>query len=326
MPVLRTLTLASVVLATTLAAEQSIARDRPGTPNEVQVWQRESSLSERPRLQVSFRNTAKEKVHFWFEWTANGEPQSKADLRPMLSCPDPNTYGLICSLNYLAFPQQDGRERATSVADDRGVPYEIIVKDVAFDTEYCFRFMAQDEDGVISEIWSAWACRRTRPAPAPPGKPAITQVSVLPAKSGQGESGGPVPARVLVEWTGDRDSTAGYSIERQFQSGWMTQGGGFRRDLEPLEAAVPVPAAELPTLERPARYRVCASNISGKTCSDGVSTATYAASPRVDSDAIVAPPSGPILETAPQGDAAGAAPPAAPPAAEQRRRGPFVAP
>jgi hypothetical protein len=349
---LTTLTLAGIALAATLAPQPAFARDRPGTPNEVQVWEREWSLAERPRLQVSFRNTAKEKVHFWFEWTVNGEPQSKADLQPMLSCPDANTYFLICSLNYLAFPRQGGREAAASDTENRELPYEILVKDAAFDTEYCFRFMAQDEDGVHSEIWSAWACKRTRPAPPPPGKPAVTQVTPLPGSSGKGEIGGPVPDRVLVEWTGGGSNTAGYAIEQQLERGWFAHADSIRSDAQPLEAAVTVD--ELPTLERPTRFRVCAWNVGGRTCSDGVSTATYAAQPKVDTDAILAPAVEP-LEAAPQGDAHAAPPapaadtrvesdaivappperiapppppppPAAPPAAEGRRRGPYGAP
>ncbi len=318
MRLLRLATTASIVLATTIMADRAIARDRPGTPNEVQVWEREQSLAERPRLQVSFRSTASEKVHFWFEWTRNGEPQSKAELKPQLSCPNPDTYALVCALNYLAFPGAGG-ERALSDSDQREAPYEILVKDVEFDTEYCFRFMAQGEDGVIADIWSAWACRRTRPAPARPEKPKVTQVTVLPARSGQGEIGGAVPPRVLVEWIGDRDTTDSYYVERLATSGWSLQRTGrLDADLEPLEAAVPVAADEVPTLERPARYRVCAWNVSGPTCSDGVSTETYAAEPKNDSDLIEQPPAD-AADTRVESDAM-----RAPPAADTRRDSPAM--
>ena len=100
--------------------------------------------------------------------------------------------------------------------------------------------------------------------------------------------------------------------------------------------------SELPTRAKPQRYRVCAENISGVACSDGVSTAEYAAEQRldpdlvvkqpepaadtqIDPDLVVAPPAEPIIRPPPQPIEAPPAPPA-PPAAEGFKRGPYTSP
>jgi hypothetical protein len=101
---------------------------------------------------------------------------------------------------------------------------------------------------------------------------------------------------------------------------------------------------ELPTLANPHRYRVCAENISGVACSDGVSTGEYAAEQRldpdlvvkqpepaadtkIDTDLVVTPPAEPVIRPAPQPAPAEAPPPPpAPPAAEGFKRGPYTSP
>jgi hypothetical protein len=319
----------AIGLAVAIIGEPALARDRPATPSLVSVGEiGGGSLERKPGLVVTFYNRSND-VHFWWEWTANGEPQPKDFER---SCGDLDPTRFIC-----AWPHLHGPDRPDPVETDGDVRHLAMkLKELEFDTEYCFKFMAQHEDGLTSEIWSEWACKRTSVAPAPPGKPTVTKVTGLPAKSGEGEVGGPEPHRVLVEWTGDRDSTHEYFVERMFDAGWRTQGPSFRRDLDPLEGVVPIPADEVPTLERPARFRVCASNITGRTCSDGVSTETYAAEEKIDSDLVVKPTEPPAetrrdtdamtVPTVPPADVLRPGPVEAPPAAEPRRRGPFTAP
>jgi hypothetical protein len=316
-------------LAIAIIGEPALARDRPETPLAVEVSETDrDSLDTKPRLFVTLYNRSDD-VHFWWEWTANGEPQPKDFER---SCGDLDPDRFIC-----AWPHLQGPDRPDPIETDNDIRHlAMMLKELEFDTEYCFKFMAQHEDGLTSPTWSEWACTRTRQPPPLPDKPTVTQVAVLPAKTGQGEIGGAVPARVLVEWTGNRDTTANYSVERMLESGWTTRTSGIRRDLDPLEVAVPVGADPLPTFERPVRYRVCAWNISGKTCSDGVSTETYAAEEKIDPDLVVKPTEPPAetrrdtdamtAPTVPPADVLRPGPYQAPPAAEPMRRGPFTAP
>ena len=307
----------------------AFARDRPQTPLEVKVSEtRRDSLDTKPRLFVTFYNRSND-VHFWWEWTANGEPQPKDFQR---SCGDLDAERFIC-----AWPHLEGPDRPDPVEISSDIRHLAMpLKELEFDTEYCFKFMAQHEDGLTSPAWSEWACTRTRQPPPLPDKPTVTQVTVLPGKTGEGEIGGAVPDRVLVEWTGNRNNTASYSVERMLESGWTTRSSGIRADLAPLEEAVPVGADPLPTLARPARYRVCARNISGQTCSDGVSTKSYAAEEKMDPDLVVKPTEpaadtkidtdAVLAPTAPPADVYRPGPMQAPPAAEGFKRGPFTVP
>jgi hypothetical protein len=336
----RTVTLASVALALVAIAEHAEARDRPGTPNEVWVGVPERPLDRKPRLLVTFRNTASEKVHFWVEWTHDGEAQP-SDFRERASCPGPGVEVRVCAQPYL-FAPGPGTMRGQPTTDTREHAFALYVNDVDFDAEYCFRFMAQDEDGVISEIWSAWACTRTPAAPAPPGKPGDPRLTLLPGKSGEGEVGGPQPHRILAEWTGAPGEVASYHVQLLTAGGWARTSEAVRADASPLETTMTT--SELPTLAKPQRYRVCAENISGVACSDGVSTGEYAAEQKldpdlvvkqpdpaadtkIDSDLVVAPPAEPVIRPAPQPAPTEAPPPPpAPPAAEGFKRGPYTSP
>jgi hypothetical protein len=314
-------TLTGTLLALAIVAEPAIARDRPGTPTDVYVWQLEPPLARRPRVVVRFRNTATENVHFWFEWTANGEPQPKSDFRHRASCPDRGPDDVVCATQFLSVPQEEGDRRVgASDTTERDHPFGVLLGELEFDTEYCFRFMAQDEDGAISEIWSDWVCRRTSPAPPLPGKPTVTQLTALPAKTGRGEIGGPEPDRVLVEWEGGGTGAAYYLVQRLLESGaWGTEASDIPTHTDPLEWVVAV--KELPTFERPQRFRVCSANVSGMTCSDGVETKTYAAEKKIDTDLVVKPTE-PPAET--KIDTGAVVAPSAP-AAVRRKTGPFTA-
>ena len=77
-----------------------------------------------PRLLVTFRNTASEKVHFWVEWTHDGEPQPP-DFGERTSCPGPGVEVRVCARPYLfkpaygtgrGQPKTDTREHAFDLA------------------------------------------------------------------------------------------------------------------------------------------------------------------------------------------------------------------
>ena len=271
-----------------LADTPVVARDRPGTPNEVEVLLPPVNYyAKRPILLVTFHNTASEDVSFWVEWTANGEPRPPSFGPEFIECPVREATTYWCARDFLRV-ERGGKLQALSQTDQRDVPFAFYVSDVDFGIDYCFRLMAQDTDGVISETWSGWACRKTPPMPEPPEKPQITHVTLLPGRTGEGEIGGPVPNRVLVEWADESERAGHYVVQELFEnSRWGTISGEVVRKSEPWEAAVDVKV--LPTMEQPARYRVCAVNIAGETCSDSVSSKTYAADEQIDPDLVVKP-------------------------------------
>jgi hypothetical protein len=252
------------------------ARDRPGTPNEVSVGECRLDLYNKyavtPRICVKFQNTATEEVTFAVDWMMNGEGQSEKLSRHEVTCWTKDAVLHDCSAAVMI-----GQRSGNAFTTDRTSPQGLIIsKNLAFDTNYCFRFEAIDEDGITSEIWSAWACVHTRPPPPPPPAPTDVRVTLLPAESGAGVPGPGKPPRVLVEWNADDFGVAWYAVQR-FNRGWPAPGPFPGKklnteheeivDLDPQDlAAAPI----LTGLE----YRVCAENVAGESCSPAVSTST----------------------------------------------------
>jgi hypothetical protein len=234
----------------------AIARDRPGTPNGVIAWVEGKSVTRLPRVAVSFRNTASEPVTFLMEWTENGVRM------PSRQQGDDCVRG--SAQHYLCYA-------LSSLMKQREHPVAFIIDNLEFDSRYCFRFMARDEDGVISEIWSAWACAQTPPAPPRPPAPAKVQVTFLSAESRRGVEGAALPGRVLLEW----DHPQGHEWVGSYlfqgtsphRPGEMLYRG--ERDRKAFETTVDLRSDHDASL--PLRFTVCSVNYSGSSCTTALS-------------------------------------------------------
>jgi len=150
------------------------------------------------------------------------------------------------------------------------------------DTDYCFRVKAND--GIHDSAWTPQVCAHTPPPPRRPATaPKAPQVTLLEqGTSGRGEVGPAKPGRVLVEWNMNAADVAWFAVERAdavtspvsaqiwTEVGRVTPplglGGG---DLELIETITD--PSKVPGATKRVNYRVCASNVGGKTCSTSAS-------------------------------------------------------
>ena len=147
------------------------------------------------------------------------------------------------------------------------VPEAFMLRNLEWATRYCFRFKHQSKD------WTEYSCVRTHalgPLPVAPGKP---QMTPIPASSRGGAVGQSQPFQVLVEWntTGGKN-TLGYVVELQKYGQWPEWNGPENTGLTQLwgnpaelEIIVEFPADADPDEDQ--TLRVCAYNLSGRSCS-----------------------------------------------------------
>ncbi len=229
----------------TLPAHHPEARDRPGTPNNESAGL-DLAHHRLPALKVSFNNTATETVTFWIEWTVNGQRM-------------PPTFPTRVGKHNLSCTQFDSCDGLTFVGTHRHTAARgrgeksFHIWELDYDTEYCFRFKARDEDGVVSEIWSAWACARTPVRPPAPRAPQKLQATFTPATSGRGVPGPGTPHRVLLEWdlsADDKNGVTAYVVEGGIPEGPGTFPEEATRKIRPGINEVIVQVLDPPTAER----------------------------------------------------------------------------
>jgi hypothetical protein len=236
----------------------SAARDRPGTPNNVvagQCWRPNSSG--KPFACLFFNNTASEPVVFEPEATANGQPYKGS----YSQCENINLLdGHVCAQQFVAaggwVSSYDGGKHELAVN----------VRDLEFDTQYCFRLRARRlSDGVVSEQWSNWSCEHTPPAPPAPAKPAYT-IDFFAAGSGIGvydlgsykalRPGDPAADVIMVRtpYTDNAatEVSASLNLLRWGKTQEATHDGAYYYQTQANTDYVPV--------------YICAKNYSGQTC------------------------------------------------------------
>jgi len=261
------LLLAGLALAPTATA---------ATKDDQRVWAT-GSLRERPRILVvpgvyyarsnptSLADTA---FSLDLQWTADGAPMSPQLPFPQADC----SYGSAQQYNCdaLKFFRQNRRGLVNSPD-----PQAFVIKDLEYDTEYCFRFRKNEGD------WTQWSCDRTPPPPAAPPAPPRPQLTAIAAVSGRGTVGDGHGFQLLAEWapSASEADVAGYQVELITPS----SGGygvvpsanaagsamGMRPGAGPYEQLIALPADADPD----GRYvvRVCALNIAHRACSPGAS-------------------------------------------------------
>jgi hypothetical protein len=261
------------------AASPALARDRPGTPNDVYAARCPDSV--RPNVGpgdicVQLHNTATESVKFAAEWTINGELQNdpvgaKLHVTCLNSFLVPN---LHCNAAIaMGYPEQMAMLASVTV------PQGIRFSGLAYDVQYCFRFEAIDADGVVSEIWSERVCVQTPPPPPLPQAPTNVHATLLPAESGIGVPGPEKPPRLLIEWEAD-DAAVGWYLVQRFDKVWAPGRELERGQIGPAlntshDEIIQTTPQDVAAHPFGAQFRVCAENATGEACSAPASSSNW---------------------------------------------------
>ncbi|HEX8416881.1 MAG TPA: hypothetical protein VF641_04685 [Methylobacterium sp.] len=157
-----------------------LARDRPGTPNQVSV-ESCSFPDRKPRVCLTFSNTASEEVTFEIEATLDGRPVDPSTLGkgcrlPATDLPGPARWsceaGFGRATNFktaeLRYATRDGKPEGNPFTSSQGrllgttPPQGVSFSKVRANAQHCFRVRARRTDNdVVSLRWSNWACART---------------------------------------------------------------------------------------------------------------------------------------------------------------------
>jgi hypothetical protein len=289
----------------------------------------------KPSVCVTFYNTARERVVFDVEWTVNGIQHPTSELKDLIGCMFPRSGPEGCAagmyiggarqistqvgktqpggwaFGLMLVPLAGGPLQAMYLADPKGFDKQygqaeggerpeqgFFLKNLDFDTDYCFRFKARDADsGVLSEIWSNDACTRTS---SPPPKPRsdIPRATYHPSQWDGSSKSKPRPNRVVIEprvngpvayvtfdvreYGKDHSST----LEGVFGDSTHKRGGGPETFEIPPQWVKDGPPVYI--------VKVCAHNFSGSSCAE-TSTAplpTAETERPVDSRVVDAPRTG----------------------------------
>ena len=245
------------------------ARDRPGTPNQLRVTECQHKVIRNmtaPTVCIAFYNTAKEDVWFEAELTIDGRQlpvhvlKAKAECYPIMQ----DTEGFAVCV------------AAASVSGYRGVATRrgwqgIALRHMEYDTEYCLRFRTRAVDtDVVSALWSSWACTTTNAKPRKPARPRITDVRIHPDEW----------APDLTTRLGNRVSVL-WDVARKNEIAEMSLkvASPVHRIQYAMNTAVPridpeghgtsfvIPEGVLEHGPLDVVFVVCATNVSGETCS-----------------------------------------------------------
>lgn len=270
----------ALIAASLLLALIEPATARPGTPSSVAVSQcpgRSSDIAEAlhgqlPKVCVVLTNTAYQPVSFDVGFAVNGAPSDAQPVKNQVDCLESRTIGCTPGFNFGdSLPHS---HRTAKVRRGDPIPPEgFFLRDLAFDTKYCFRFRARDEDGYVSELWTQWSCVQTRPQPKVPEAPTVS-VQFVPA-GWSSEKRTYQHDHIVMSWSTPSSEVAAFSISSSSPD--ATYGkeipsivqGRFRAGVRSAEFVIPPMSknGRAPDV----RVVVCAENYSGKRCSRPVS-------------------------------------------------------
>ena len=258
---------------------------RPGTPNNERAWACNRPLAEPPAVCAVFNNTATEEVTFDIEFTVNGtkvvDNRPKADcVRTSRNAKNSPCFGAGCqpqkdlpdyyceaassfNLDYQHATRARGKTGSHNANGDPIPQQGLKIAKLDYDSTYCFRMKARRvSDSLVSELWSNWACAKTAAAPPPkPSKPDVT-VEYVPG----GKDWRVKPPTVTINW-GPASNAAEYRVYRK------TPGDYYSQDVKTVKPGTAVDVLKEADVARNERspsilYSVCASNITGATCTE----------------------------------------------------------
>jgi hypothetical protein len=254
-------TAAIVTLASSiglLGAMDARLQDRPAPPTDVSVSHCNRQAETPPAICVNFKNTATEPVGFWFEWTRNGEKL-------------PSTlkgYDAYCEMRGYdceAFSWFGGPSRyQPQYTTERLWPFGFTLRNLDYDTEFCFRFKTVNKDGVVSENWTNWACADTGPVPVIRSAPRAPVVTLFQATSGRRAVGDGTPPRLLVEWEKVPENVGWYEIEGDHS--WTPTRHAVEAGTEVMLTLPTNPESPI-TKDSKFKVRICAANPAMRKCS-----------------------------------------------------------
>lgn len=203
------------------------------------------------------------------EWTANGQPMPP-NLSGAAECIAASAQAYSCEAlhQWLTLPAPNGGRPGRNLTLT-GYPEGFQLKNMEFDTDYCFRFKM----GIAN--WGNWSCARTQPPPARPVAPPQPLLTLLPGESGSGKIGGGRPWRILVEW---KSNLSNLFLHNAKEAVWILDAGQWRpvpiawvQESGPGERIIVMPQHYDPGAVY--TFRVCAENLSGEACSPIAHTA-----------------------------------------------------
>ena len=255
----------SAAFITLLALPMAVRADslilNGGRPQLVAI---DSSLRQLPSVRVFLADYLVPPwrgLSFRMQWTADGQPMDPNLDRVHAECIFRGTEALSCEALRNWFGDQTTSRRAQVKSYDRQA---FFIPNMEFDTEYCFRFQANDED------WSAWTCARTPPKPALPIAPQRPTLTTIAESTETRVKNSAHPFAIYVEWDAvpHEDSlTARYAVEIRNEDGRFTSGNNGDQGLDNVSSYHQT--LELPGRDPDGEYviRVCAVNVSGRSCS-----------------------------------------------------------
>jgi hypothetical protein len=275
-----TTTSIALIAASLLLTFAASAAARPGTPSSVAVSQcpgndkdpAESLYGKLPKVCVVLTNTAYQRVSFDVGFAINGVPSDVQPVKNQVDCFDSRTIGCIPGFN-LGDTLPHSHRTATVRRGDPIPPEGFFIRDLAFDTKYCFRFRARDEDGYVSELWTQWSCVQTKPQPKVPEAPSVS-VQFVPA-GWSSEKRTYQHDHIVMSWATPSEEVSGFTVSSSSPD--ATYGkeipsivqGHFHAGMRSAEFVLPPMSknGRAPDV----RVVVCAENYSGKRCSRPVS-------------------------------------------------------
>lgn len=246
-------------LAATLA---TLALAEPGTPAWVKADAVMGSPSALPAIALTFKGY-REKTRFFVAITRNGEPYQLTRGQAGYSQQCSNDFPLAYHEKYVCvMPADPTKSPAENVNSKPGtMGYAMFFRNLEWNSEFCFRLKAQDDKGEYAKLWTGWACARTNAAPPPLGAPYGVELVGLPATAGDPELRNGTPDRLHVSFV----------LQTGWVESWIEKSPDFNNaswtripNSRPAAGGLVIDYA---LDQKPAYFRVCASNVVQRACS-----------------------------------------------------------
>jgi hypothetical protein len=227
------------------------AAEIPALPDNLTIRLVGDPLAAPPPLQITFWQTAETQIGYALEATADGETIPQSEVSSKVHCVANRPDWSCTALGWWQNP--DWGNYLTELNTTQAFQWD----DVQFDTEYCFRIRVFTREAPAAENWSRQACKRIPPAPPTPSAPLAASDRYT------------FPTELLTWRQPDFATVAAFVVEaREKESNrWFPVGPPFignrggENQVRSIELSGPPPFVALKD------YRVCATNVSGKTCS-----------------------------------------------------------
>ncbi len=262
-----------VIAALCLGCPFSYAAGRPPPPDNPRGGVCSRPLSERPAICVYFKYSGDQRVGFWMEWTQDGQKMPSNFAGREVSCN--YNYARCEALPWFHGSASSPPDFVSANTAEQG----FTLANLPYDTDYCFRFKTINEDNLVSDDWTNWWCARTPSPPPPPTMSVVANLSIIAGAPARGASIPETPTRIYITWNkpAPSDHVGWFRVDR-----WVTRPGAtvqweqiarlFAKDdpgdnfvTEYVETSpanwTPNPQGDAP------RYRICAQNYAGKSCS-----------------------------------------------------------